>query len=313
MFMKILIIQNGTGQVQKYKSTNMKGWYEENSKILYIFPQTVGEIPYVDPSAEAIAIQQENLDAWKTANSDYASMMVKYNYNMMTVQPKVWSEHTNDDLEAPLVSPELAWSEDSYTATIGSSNPFPTLTNPHSVTVSYSSSDTSAATINISTGDINLVAAGTTTISAIFLGDDTYEAQTVTYTLTVQQGLDYMVMEPVDLHDSSEGYYGGNLTFTETHLGQETIWWGLGNTLAEVTAHIMEQPDIELVTKSMIPVYSSQDDSLTWTFSSGEFSKLEIISSGSGGNAKLYTDSVGSEIEVTLDITLYQKEPVENS
>lgn len=290
----------------------MKGWYEENSKILYIFPQTVGEIPYVDPSAEAIAIQQENLDAWKTTNSDYASMMVKYNYNMMTVQPKVWSEHTNDDLEAPLVSPELAWSEDSFTATIGSSVPFPILTNPHSVTVSYFSSDTSAATINISTGDINLVAAGTTTISAIFLGDNTYEAQTVTYTLTVQQGLDYMVIDAVGLTDSTEGYYGGNIVFPdETHLGLSPLWWGLDNTLADVTAHISEQPDIELVTKSMIPVY--QDDTLTWTFTSGEFSKLEILSGGSGGTAQLYTDSTGSEITVSLDITLYQKEPVENS
>lgn len=59
------------------------------------------------------------------------------------------------------------------------------MTNPNSVTVAYTSSDTEKATIDASTGIITLVAAGDTTISAVFEGDDTYEAQTVTYTLTV--------------------------------------------------------------------------------------------------------------------------------
>lgn len=59
------------------------------------------------------------------------------------------------------------------------------MTNPNSVTVAYTSSDTEKATIDASTGTITLVAAGDTTISAVFEGDDTYEAQTVTYTLTV--------------------------------------------------------------------------------------------------------------------------------
>lgn len=51
--------------------------------------------------------------------------------------------------------------------------------------VTYTSSDTEKATIDASAGTITLVAAGDTTISAVFEGDDTYEAQTVTYTLTV--------------------------------------------------------------------------------------------------------------------------------
>ena len=112
-------------------------------------------------------------------------MIFPYNYNVMTVNPKAWAGHTNDDIYIP-VTPELAWSAASATAQIGETNTFPTLTNPHSVTVSYTSSDTEKATINASTGEIALVAEGNTTISAAFAGDDTYEAQTVTYTLTVQ-------------------------------------------------------------------------------------------------------------------------------
>ena len=85
------------------------------------------------------------------------------------------------------ISPELAWSTESITVQIGETNTFPTLTNPHSVTVSYSSSDSEKATIDASTGEITLVAEGNTTISATFTGDDTYEAQTVTYTLTIEE------------------------------------------------------------------------------------------------------------------------------
>ena len=81
----------------------------------------------------------------------------------------------------------LAWSTAAYTATIGATNTFPTLTNPYGVTVSYTSSNTAAATIDATTGAISLVAPGVTTISAIFDGNASYEAQTVTYTLTVEE------------------------------------------------------------------------------------------------------------------------------
>lgn len=159
----------------------MKGY--TNSTTMYVFPQTVGEIPSVGAGVTEILVQQEDLAAWKTANSDYASIMKAYNYNTMTVQKKVWADHINDNIT---VSPELAWSSESATVTIGADdNVFPTLTNPNSVTVAYSSSDTEKATIDESTGEITLVAAGTTTISAAFAGNDTYSAQTVTYTLTV--------------------------------------------------------------------------------------------------------------------------------
>lgn len=163
----------------------MKG-YIVNGKA-YIFPQTAAEIPEVE--ADVFYVQEENFTEWVAENESIADKLVKYNYNLISVQPKVWAGHTDDDLEpAQKEDPELAWSEDSATVTIGADdNVFPTLTNPHSVTVSYSSSDGEKATIDASTGEITLVAAGDTTISAVFAGDDTYEAQTVTYTLTVEE------------------------------------------------------------------------------------------------------------------------------
>ena len=82
-------------------------------------------------------------------------------------------------------SPELAWSAASYTATYGGSISYPTLTNPNSVTVSYTSSVTNVATIDPSTGVITLKANGDTDITASFAGNATYRAQEVSYTLTV--------------------------------------------------------------------------------------------------------------------------------
>ena len=61
----------------------------------------------------------------------------------------------------------------------------PELENPYGVSpITYDSSDTTVATID-EDGQVTLVGAGTTTISASFAGNETYKAQTVSYTLTV--------------------------------------------------------------------------------------------------------------------------------
>lgn len=84
---------------------------------------------------------------------------------------------------------KLAWSEASYEAELEGENTFPTLTNTNSVTVTYSSSNADAATIDENTGAITLVAAGTTTITAVFAGNETYKANSVSYTLEVKNAV----------------------------------------------------------------------------------------------------------------------------
>lgn len=79
----------------------------------------------------------------------------------------------------------LSWDPTSYDAELGGSNSFPTLTNTNSVSVTYSSSNTDAATINASTGAIELVAEGSTTITATFAGNENYKANSASYTLNV--------------------------------------------------------------------------------------------------------------------------------
>jgi len=83
-----------------------------------------------------------------------------------------------------LIDPDLAWSESSYTAYMGGGNTFPTLSNTYGVSVIYSSTKETVATIGTD-GSITPVSVGETTISATFEGDDTYDEDSAYYTLTV--------------------------------------------------------------------------------------------------------------------------------
>ena len=76
----------------------MKGYIING--VCYVFPQEVGQIPAVE--ADVIYVQAENINAWKDANADVANKIVKYNYNVMTVNPKEWADHLDDDLEPPV-------------------------------------------------------------------------------------------------------------------------------------------------------------------------------------------------------------------
>lgn len=85
----------------------------------------------------------------------------------------------------------VTFPQTSYTAKVGETftAPQPTIT-PADVAASsltYSSSNTSVATVNASTGAVTIVATGTTTITASYAGDDTHASATASYTLTVSR------------------------------------------------------------------------------------------------------------------------------
>ena len=73
----------------------------------------------------------------------------------------------------------------------------PTLSNPQDVEVTYSSSDPSVATVDAFTGDVTLVTAGTTTITATFAGDEKYLPSEASYVLTVEPSGDPTAIEDV--------------------------------------------------------------------------------------------------------------------
>lgn len=92
------------------------------------------------------------------------------------------------NIETGTTDPELDYSTDSYTATIGGTNVFPTLSYASGVSgITYSSSDEDIATIN-DNGEITLLSNGETTITASFIGNDNFSEGSASYLLTVVGG-----------------------------------------------------------------------------------------------------------------------------
>ena len=89
--------------------------------------------------------------------------------------------------KADAVSADLSFSSQTATATYGDASvTTPTLSNPHQLSLTWSSSKESVATVN-SSGAVTIKGAGQTVISAAFAGNDSYSAATISYTLTVNK------------------------------------------------------------------------------------------------------------------------------
>lgn len=102
------------------------------------------------------------------------------------------SEYAGDDISYDIVvekrPADLSYAETTASAKIGETFTAPTLTNPNNLTVSYSSSDATVATVNATTGEVTLLKSGTTTITATFAGNSAYAAGSASYDLTVAKG-----------------------------------------------------------------------------------------------------------------------------
>ncbi len=129
----------------------------------------------------------------------------------------------------------LAWSAASASVTYDDdSNEFPTLTNTHNVAITYSSTNTTAATIDAATGVITLNdVTATTSISATFAGDDDYLPQTVSYTLNVTKGpfkVKDGVFDFVSAGAEDEDYGSEESpTSSSTYYNESETTWTAGN------------------------------------------------------------------------------------
>ena len=101
----------------------------------------------------------------------------------------------------------MSFSPSEATASIGEDFTEPTLTTtPANLNVTYSSSNTNVATVDASTGEVTLVAAGSTTITATFAGNDDYSGGTASYTLTVSNPA--LIMGETLLYEGLSNYSG---------------------------------------------------------------------------------------------------------
>lgn len=91
------------------------------------------------------------------------------------------------DFEGETPAATLTFSQTACTATVSTTDfTEPTLTiDPAGLTVTYASSNQNVATVDASTGQVTIAGTGQTIISASFAGNDSYQAATASYTLTV--------------------------------------------------------------------------------------------------------------------------------
>lgn len=184
--------------------------------------------------------------------------------------------------KADAVNSDLSFASATATATYGDATvTSPTLDNPHQLPLTWSSSNEGVATVNTS-GVVTIVGAGETVISAAFAGNDTYGANTISYTLTVNK-------------------FQPKITFASTSV---TAKVGEGFTPPKVTT---DPKDLEFV-------YTSSDENVAKVdASSGE---VTIVGSGTTRitatfNATRNYHYASSYYDLTVEDNDYLLDPIE--
>ena len=119
--------------------------------------------------------------------------------------------------------PALSFSETTVSGVVGEAFVAPTLTKATTAAVVYTSSDEAVATVNAETGEVTLLAAGETKITATAAENDEYNGSSTSYTLTVTTPALDVVKEPYS--ESFETEFGSfvldNVNLSE---GLSYVW-----------------------------------------------------------------------------------------
>ena len=168
-----------------------------------ITTSTTPSVKYTVDGGTATSVSQTNKVYTISGISATNSLKIQ-NVNTSNTQLRIKTIKVTYEVSSSstiLTNAQFAWSAQTAEATMPSTfEDQPTLTNTLGLDVSYSSSTPAVATINATSGAIDLVGAGTTTISATFAGGEiggtTYAEKTVSYTLTVKPAP--LVIEPIE-------------------------------------------------------------------------------------------------------------------
>lgn len=154
---------------------------DATGKITYsVVPEDVAFCDNKNPSIIWVDTSKEGT-ATVTATFDAAGTDEKYSTSTATYTIKVTKRQTTlsfgEAYDGKTINVNLG---DEFTA------PTATLTpNIEGETIKYSSNKPTVATVDETTGAVTIVGAGTTVITADFVGDDTYGASTASYTIKV--------------------------------------------------------------------------------------------------------------------------------
>lgn len=163
------------------KDKDGKDISDATGKITYsVVPEDVAFCDNKNPSIIWVDTSKEGT-ATVTATFDAAGTDEKYSTSTATYTIKVTKRQTTlsfgEAYDGKTINVNLG---DEFTA------PTATLTpNIEGETIKYSSNKPTVATVDETTGAVTIVGAGTTVITADFVGDDTYGASTASYTIKV--------------------------------------------------------------------------------------------------------------------------------
>ncbi|MBQ2495318.1 MAG: chitobiase/beta-hexosaminidase C-terminal domain-containing protein, partial [Prevotella sp.] len=169
------------------------------SKIVTPFNSQFGNISYnisADGTTSGAQLQSyrgfDKDGAWFTSADDIKVGDIVVIYGNLTKHNTTYEFAAGNQLVSKVRTDNrepagLSYDVANFTATLGEANEFPALANPNTLTVAYSSTNEAVATVDATTGEITLVAAGQTTIKAAFAGDDAYEPGEASYLLVVKE------------------------------------------------------------------------------------------------------------------------------
>lgn len=194
--------------------------------------------------------------------------------------------------------PELSYSPDSYTISLGETFTAPTLTNPHNLPVTYSSDKDYVAAVDAATGAITLgTAAGTVTITATFAGDDEYVPGQASYTLTVA--------------NNAVQYFKKVTSMSDLVAGKEYILvaTGMSKAISEENSNGSNRKSVSVdivndkitIRDEAVTVFTLGGASDAWTFQANDNKKYLAVTTN--GNYLEESDAVGTENKQEWTVT----------
>lgn len=205
-------------------------------------------------------------------------------------------------------APSLSFPEKSYTVEMGDAFSEPTLQGlPTGVTAKYSSSNADVATVDESTGKVQIVGVGTTTIKAVSEAKDVYEAAEASYELTVNRASS----KKVEFDLSTFGFENGKevtgvklegITMTfDANSGISPKWYTTGNAVRFYANNILTISSVSRI-KSVEFICSPEKETEKVKYIASENTKL---SAGVYNNKNHTWDLSGTnEKVITLKNTL---------
>lgn len=316
---------NKAGDVRLYaKNTfTIKSTGAEITNISFaISTQGLTQFSEIEPSTGEIETQGSNPLVWKGSASEITFTIGSSN-EYGTNKSKSAGQfdftaftYTIDNGGASLEPANLKFSESEVTLTIGDAFTAPTLTKDTDAAVTYTSSTPEVATVNATTGAVEILAVGTTTITATAEKNDKYTGGTASYTITVNRVVETATFNKVTTITSDKKYVmvaDGKVATQVPEKGYGYINVEDATGDASVTVDVLNAITIAAVDGG----YTLQDASGRYIYQTGDYNSFNAaatlpaeggiwtIAFEADGSAKITNVSTGKYIQYSANYTSY--------